>query len=53
MHIATTQCKPESAGVDLNRNYGYAWENPNGDVGQSECQGDTYHGTKPFSEPET
>ena len=37
-------------GVDLNRNYGYQW----GNIGASDDKEDeTYHGTKPFSEPET
>jgi len=37
-------------GVDPNRNYGYKW----GDVGSSNSpSADTYHGTGPFSEPET
>jgi murein tripeptide amidase MpaA len=39
-----------SFGVDPNRNYGYKW----GDVGASDNpRDDTYHGTGPFSEPET
>jgi hypothetical protein len=39
-----------SYGVDLNRNYGYKW----GGVGSSDYPGsETYHGTGPFSEPET
>ncbi|HNV70637.1 MAG TPA: M14 family metallopeptidase [Candidatus Ozemobacteraceae bacterium] len=37
-------------GVDPNRNYGYKW----GAVGSSNSpSADTYHGTGPFSEPET
>ncbi|MBN1967808.1 MAG: T9SS type A sorting domain-containing protein [Candidatus Delongbacteria bacterium] len=37
-------------GVDLNRNYGFAW----GDVGSSNSfNDDTYHGPYEFSEPET
>lgn len=37
-------------GVDLNRNYGYQW----GNVGASSSgSSDTYHGTGPFSEPES
>lgn len=37
-------------GVDLNRNYGYQW----GNVGASSSgSSDTYHGTAPFSEPES
>lgn len=37
-------------GVDLNRNYGYEW----GNVGASNSgSSDTYHGTGPFSEPES
>lgn len=39
-----------SFGVDPNRNYGYQW----GNVGASSSpSSDTYHGTGPFSEPET
>lgn len=39
-----------SFGVDLNRNWGYEWGGP----GSSSTEGsDTYHGTGPFSEPET
>ncbi len=39
-----------SFGVDPNRNYGYKW----GSVGSSDSpSADTYHGTGPFSEPET
>lgn len=37
-------------GTDLNRNYGFGW----GDVGaSSNPSSDTYHGTNPFSEPES
>lgn len=37
-------------GVDLNRNFGYKW----GNTGASNSpSSDTYHGTGPFSEPET
>lgn len=39
-------------GVDLNRNYGYAWSFDN--VGSSsDPNAQTYRGTAPFSEPET
>lgn len=39
-----------SFGVDPNRNYGYQWS----DIGASDSPGsDVYHGTGPFSEPET
>ncbi|NLI78712.1 MAG: zinc carboxypeptidase [Candidatus Riflebacteria bacterium] len=39
-----------SFGIDLNRNYGYHW----GPTGSSDQPySDTYHGTGPFSEPET
>ncbi|MGZ5453584.1 MAG: M14 family metallopeptidase [Candidatus Aminicenantales bacterium] len=39
-------------GVDINRNYGYAWGSDN--VGSSGQPGsDVYRGTGPFSEPET
>lgn len=39
-----------SFGVDINRNWGYEW----GGQGASDNPGDnTYHGTAPFSEPET
>jgi len=39
----------------LNRNYGFNWgkfDNP-GDAASFECEGDTYRGAYPFSEPET
>ncbi len=40
----------ESDGVDLNRNYGFEW----GLTGASDdFSNDTYHGTAPWSEPET
>ncbi len=35
-------------GVDLNRNYDYAWE-----LGSSQMQSEIYKGPTPFSEPET
>jgi len=35
-------------GVDLNRNYDYAWE-----LGSSQRQSEIYKGPQPFSEPET
>jgi hypothetical protein len=39
-------------GVDLNRNYGYAWGYDN--IGSSDnTSSNTYRGTAPFSEPET
>ncbi len=38
-------------GVDLNRNYGYAWGGPAGSSGEPNSS--TYRGTEPFSEPET
>jgi len=38
-------------GVDLNRNYAAAWGTPGGSS-TSPCS-ETYHGTAPFSEPET
>jgi zinc carboxypeptidase/immune inhibitor InhA-like protein len=41
-----------SIGVDLNRNYGYAWGYD--DIGSSPVpSSDTYRGSGPFSEPET
>ncbi len=40
-----------SYGVDLNRNWGYAWGNNNGSSGDK--WSDIYRGTAPFSEPET
>ena len=41
----------EGCGVDLNRNWGYKWSN----IGASDnpCDYEQYHGTEPFSEPET
>ena len=45
-------CNTTLSGVDLNRNYGYKWGAGTESVYQSECI-DYYHGTEPFSEPET
>lgn len=44
------RCNPDgSRGVDLNRNYGYHWN----EGGSSDYPGsDVYHGPSPFSEPE-
>ncbi len=39
-----------SRGVDLNRNYAFRWA---GGGSSSDPRDDTYHGTAPFSEPET
>lgn len=39
-----------SYGVDLNRNWGYAWGNNNGSSGDKWSE--VYRGTAPFSEPE-
>lgn len=39
-----------SFGVDLNRNWGFAWGGPGSSGSPSS---DTYRGTEPFSEPET
>ena len=41
----------ESAGVDLNRNYGVYWDKPGGSS-EDPCN-DSYRGEHPFSEPET
>jgi murein tripeptide amidase MpaA len=54
---------PETIGVDINRNYDFLWDyeryfhpatykNDNG-VGSKHPREETFHGTKPFSEPET
>lgn len=51
MHVVNKKCSLTEAGVDLNRNYGYKWGVGNSEGG--ECDGETYHGTAPFSEPET
>jgi len=51
MHVQSKKCSLTEAGVDLNRNYGYKWGVGNSKDG--ECSGETYHGTAPFSEPET
>ncbi len=40
-----------SYGIDLNRNWSYAWGNDNGSSGVP--SNETYRGTAPFSEPET
>ena len=50
------KCKPEDAGVDLNRNYGMDWGvfEASGDKDQSSdpC-GESYKGKSAFSEKET
>jgi len=50
---------PNCPGVDINRNYDFLWDftthfHPNANIRISDdpCN-DTYHGTSPFSEPET
>lgn len=43
-----TSCR----GVDINRNYDFLWSSVIGQTSSSPCS-DTYHGTAPFSEPET
>jgi hypothetical protein len=40
-------CSEESKGVDINRNYGYLWNN------KDEPCSDSYAGPHAFSEPET
>lgn len=40
-------CKEELKGVDINRNYGYLWNN------KDEPCADSYAGPHAFSEPET
>jgi len=45
-------CNTTSGGTDLNRNYDFHWgegTKPN----HLECDGDTFRGKAPFSEPET
>ena len=39
-------------GVDLNRNYGFAWGNSNKGSSVNPCS-DAYRGAGPWSEPET
>lgn len=52
MHIQTKECDATKAGVDLNRNYDFLWGI--GDTANDkECDGETYGGSAPFSEPET
>jgi len=52
MDIQSNKCKKKEAGVDLNRNYEFKWGV--GDyANDKECQGETYGGKAPFSEPET
>jgi hypothetical protein len=54
MHIETSKCSAEEAGVDLNRNYDYKWGNTESKSEASdECSGEIYPGKGPFSEPET
>jgi hypothetical protein len=52
MDIRSNKCKKKEAGVDLNRNYDFKWGV--GDyANDKECQGETFGGKTPFSEPET
>ena len=54
MHIETSKCSPEDAGVDLNRNYDFKWGNTESKSEASdECSGEIYPSKGPFSEPET
>ena len=46
------KCGPENSGVDLNRNYGVAWEKEN-EKNKTELCGDYWPGEKAFSEPES
>ncbi len=43
--------QPDAYGIDLNRNYPFAWGDESGSSSVPESQ--TYRGTSPFSEPET
>lgn len=52
MHITSNKCKIKEAGVDLNRNYDFKW-GVGDHANDQECQGETYGGKGPFSEPET
>ena len=48
----TDYFEPSNDGVDLNRNFGFAWGID--DIGSSPFEGnEVYRGTAPFSEPET
>jgi len=52
MNIQSKECSTAEAGVDLNRNYDFNWGI--GDTANDkECDGETYGGKAPFSEPET
>ena len=54
MHIETSKCSAEEAGVDLNRNYDFKWGNTESkSESNDECSGEIYPGKGPFSEPET
>ncbi len=46
-------CTDLPGGVDLNRNYGFLWEDLSVQSGSSSPASDVYRGPSPFSEPET
>ena len=53
MHATSKACSGTIApGVDLNRNYDFAWDDGDAHIDGGECS-ELYPGTHPFSEPET
>jgi murein tripeptide amidase MpaA len=52
MNIQSKECPAAEAGVDLNRNYDFLW-GVGDTANDKECEGETYGGKAPFSEPET
>ena len=49
----SSSTRPESQGVDLNRNWGVHWYNEKDDPFAFDEKSAEYHGKKPLSEPET
>lgn len=52
MNVQSKECTTAEAGVDLNRNYDFNW-GVGDTANDKECDGETYGGAAPFSEPET
>ena len=57
-NTASSSGNPARIGVDINRNYDFLWDyttafHPNVSPASNNPGSDTYHGTGPFSEPET
>ena len=57
-NTASSGADPATVGVDLNRNYDFLWDfatkmSPNAPGASASPASDNFHGTAPFSEPET